>query len=404
MNRLMDRVHSVLRVFAISLVLSGSSPAWALGQVDVSDSAGVRLITSHRPMWGSESRWHVSPRPRLTVGVVEGDSVYQFRYILAAVLDPDQRLTVVDSDSPILRQYDAQGMHIRSMGRDGRGPGEFRAPLRLVRDSLGQLLVWDPVQRRITWLTADLEVVRTERLAGPRAIHVGALLPDGSRVMPVFYQSVQPTQTGPWRPTAALALFKPNSAVADTLMVYRGPEMMGQADGSSRPFAFPRHTAVAAGGSPPRIVVGDTETFDLAVFDRDGTLTMRVRRSTPLQRVTREDVERQRREWLALLEETPNEQFWRQRYADVFGPPTLPAFAEVFVDPTGHLWVQEYRPFAPTLRLFAVFDPGGRWLGQVSLPDNLDVLEIGLDYIVGWTRDELDVPYVHVYDLDREQQ
>lgn len=404
MKPLADRVQTVVRTLA---VLCGISCAWSIpiiGQVEVSDSAGVRLVTSHRPVWGSESRWYVSPHPRLTVGVVEGDPVYQFRYIRAAILDASQRLTVVDSDSPMLRQYDAQGIHIRSTGREGRGPGEFRVPLRLVRDSVGQLLVWDAVQRRITWFTADLEVVRTERLTGPRAFHVGALLPNGWRVMPVFYQAVQPTQAGPWRPTAPLVLLAPNAAAGDTLMEYRGAEMMARADGTARSYAFPRKTIVTAGGSPLRIVVGDTETFDIAVFSSHGTLTMRVRRSSRLQRVTREDVARFRRDQLAALEGVPNEQFWRRRLADVSGPPTFPAFADLHVDSGGHLWVQEYHPFEPMKRLFAVFDSDGRWLGEVVLPDNLNVLSIGVDYLVGWTPDGLDTPSVGVYDLIREHE
>lgn len=380
---------------------AGVSPIPARGQVNVVDSAGVRLVTSHQPLWGGETRWRVGAEPRVDVGVVEGDSVYQFRSIVAAILDAHRRLTVVSGDAPLVRQYDAQGKHLRSTGRNGPGPGEFRAPLRLVPDTSGHLLVWDPTQRRITWLTPELEVARTERLAGPRATHVGALLPDGSRVMPASFQSGTPTRRGPWRPTGVLALFSPDDADGDTLMTYRGPEMMGHADGTAGPFAFPRETVVRAGGSPPRVVVGDTETFDIAVFTADGALAMRVRRATPLRGVTRDDIDRFRRALMSQIEGAPNEQYWRRQYADLEGPSTFPAFADLHVDRAGYLWVQEYEPFAPEQRSFAVFDPDGRWLGRVSMPDGLNVLDIGEDYIVGSVRDSLDVPSVHVYDLVR---
>jgi hypothetical protein len=44
-----------------------------------------------------------------------------------------------------------------------------------------------------------------------------------------------------------------------------------------------------------------------------------------------------------------------------------------------------------------VFDPDGRWLGDLDLPRGLRVDEIGADYIAGVERDTLGVEYVKVY-------
>ncbi|WP_420462087.1 hypothetical protein [Candidatus Palauibacter sp.] len=82
---------------------------------------------------------------------------------------------------------------------------------------------------------------------------------------------------------------------------------------------------------------------------------------------------------------------------------TFPAFSSVVADATGNLWVREYeyprekRP-AP---LWSLFDPEGRILGFVETPKNLGIGEIGEDYILGWTRDELGVEFIHVWPLDR---
>ena len=48
-----------------------------------------------------------------------------------------------------------------------------------------------------------------------------------------------------------------------------------------------------------------------------------------------------------------------------------------------------------------VFDPDGIWLGTVATPRGLRVTEIGTDYVVGVWRDELDVEYIRVYDLEK---
>ena len=53
--------------------------------------------------------------------------------------------------------------------------------------------------------------------------------------------------------------------------------------------------------------------------------------------------------------------------------------------------------------MWTVFDPGGRVSGHVETPWELEIYEIGEDYILGHTRDELDVEYVQVWPLDRSR-
>ena len=83
---------------------------------------------------------------------------------------------------------------------------------------------------------------------------------------------------------------------------------------------------------------------------------------------------------------------------------TFPVFSEVMGDAAGYLWVREYdfpgeeRP-AP---LWTVFDPGGRVLGFVETPPALVIEEIGEDYILGRTRDELGVESIQMWPLERQ--
>ena len=51
--------------------------------------------------------------------------------------------------------------------------------------------------------------------------------------------------------------------------------------------------------------------------------------------------------------------------------------------------------------LHDVFRPDGVYLGTVKLPQDLDVMEIGMDYVLGVARDELGAEYVQGYGLDR---
>ena len=53
--------------------------------------------------------------------------------------------------------------------------------------------------------------------------------------------------------------------------------------------------------------------------------------------------------------------------------------------------------FASAPRNWSVFNADGRWLGEVVLPEDLEVYEIGEDYVLGKETDEFDVEYVRVY-------
>ena len=57
------------------------------------------------------------------------------------------------------------GKFIRTIGRSGAAPGEFRS-IRWIRVSGGEVFVYDPGQRRLTVLAQDFRVVRTVPITG----------------------------------------------------------------------------------------------------------------------------------------------------------------------------------------------------------------------------------------------
>jgi acyl-CoA reductase-like NAD-dependent aldehyde dehydrogenase len=97
---------------------------------------------------------------------------------------------------------------------------------------------------------------------------------------------------------------------------------------------------------------------------------------------------------------------------------TRPAFAELLSDAAGNLWARRYDHLdavsfydysalsrsvePPTLqgpRRWHVLDPEGRYLGDVDMPRDFIVHEIGHDQVIGVWRDALELPYVRVYRL-----
>ena len=74
------------------------------------------------------------------------------------LLLPDGRVVVAQRDPALIKLYDAKGQFVRNIGREGEGPGEYRAPkLALYRDTI---VVHDARLGRAALITADGRFVR----------------------------------------------------------------------------------------------------------------------------------------------------------------------------------------------------------------------------------------------------
>jgi len=89
-------------------------------------------------------------------------------------------------------------------------------------------------------------------------------------------------------------------------------------------------------------------------------------------------------------------------------PEAFPAYRDLMVDSEGNLWVEAYRkPDESRLggndeARWTVFDPTGRMLGDMLMPEGLDIYQIGTDFVLGRWTDDLDVQHAVVYELFRD--
>jgi hypothetical protein len=82
-------------------------------------------------------------------------------------------------------------------------------------------------------------------------------------------------------------------------------------------------------------------------------------------------------------------------------PAAMPPYQAIRVDGLGHIWLEQYRAPWDSEPQWWVFDPEGRWLGEVSTPVGFRIDEIGPDYLLGVRRDEYSVEHVTMYGLQR---
>jgi hypothetical protein len=164
---------------------------------------------------------------------------------------------------------------------------------------------------------------------------------------------------------------------------------------------------VPFGKSPQEAVAGDLlyfgaqDDFEVRVYGGDGSLQRIVRKDWSPVAVTEGDVAAYIEEEVAQVSD---EEEARMRRRDLEGMPRAenrPPHGAIYADAGGYLFVEGYRvPGAAPVGV-DVFDPEGRLAGHFELPQGLNVLEVGEDYVLGLRLDDLGVEYLGLYDLTR---
>lgn len=398
----------LLALLSVGACDEGQIPSSAFA---VRDSAGVEIVESVAPVWPPAPAWHVAADPVLQIGQVDGPEPYQLDRVVGAVRLSDGRIVVADGGSRRIRYYDRSGRHLTDAGGRGGGPGEFGSLSGIYRMPGDSVAGWDVLAKRLSVFDdngAFGRAVTPDRVTGMSAPLRGVFA-DGSVVVSPG-QSMQALQTltpGEHRDTVVYLRFASDGAFLDTLAVAPGTESVAYREGTSfgnHSILFGRNHYVTVGGD--RFYAGDSDALDVTVSTPDGTRLRIIRRAGPPRAVTPADLEEARR--LA----TESSRRSRQMLAQAAGRPvaepdltglvhreTYPAFNRLLVDVEGHLWVRAYPAPGAEARTWSVFDPAGRWLGDVEMPEKFEVFEIGGDYVLGRWQDELDVNYVRVYPL-----
>ncbi len=94
--------------------------------------------------------WRLSGDPVLEIGAVEGEEPYQLHQVGGAVRLSDGRILVSNTGSRELRLSGGGGDFLESIGKDGEGPGEFRAPTRIRKLPGDTVMVWDQALQRVS--------------------------------------------------------------------------------------------------------------------------------------------------------------------------------------------------------------------------------------------------------------
>jgi 6-bladed beta-propeller len=106
----------------------------------------VHVRNSPEGAWAGEERWSVEEIMRLGARDSPREELFSGPLLTTATC-PDGSTYVLDYDAGSISVFSAEGAFVRRIGRRGRGPGEFMAPVGLSRDAFDRLWVADGAGR-----------------------------------------------------------------------------------------------------------------------------------------------------------------------------------------------------------------------------------------------------------------
>lgn len=354
--RLADPLAATLLILSLASCGKDKAPALAAPAIDTLPGGTIAVHNTGPSAWADTNGWRIVETGRL-VAVDSGEAgMVNPR---AVAVDPGGRLFVVDGGPLVIKVFDANGTFVRSIGREGAGPGEFRSALPGVHAD--RLVIQDPNLSRLTIF--DTAGVYDTSLTSA-CCHYRPLPVTANGTVAVPGPNSRPEFSGMFLRYTSAGVF------IDTVYVPKGGDEryweLTQDGGSMRmtiPFTPSQRSAFTPDGDLVHAWTGAYRIF----IGPNATDTTRIISLASMP------VERPREERAARLEEliVPNEKNWGPRVREVFKLDDIPAtatpFENVMVDPAGALWAQVYT--GDTLATdYDVFDATGAYLGRVRAP------------------------------------
>jgi len=369
-----------------------------------SDPDGARAVSGSLADLATLPRWTIAAEPRFEIGRREGEPGNDLFNVRSAFVLSDGRLVIANGGSAELRFYTPEGEYTGSVGGKGEGPGEFIAIQRADLLRGDSILVADARAGRLSLFDSDGAFVSDTRLL-PGGDQPAFTLPSGALESGRFVSlgaayRFDEDEMALWRDTTAAVLRERDGTPLDTLARLPGTEAIRiQTEGLATvvPRAFGRAEFARATGS--MIVLATNDRYELEIRGVDGAVSARVRIAGAGCPTTEAEFD----EWL-------DESFGREREvlrgkarelaSSAPRHETHPAFQVLHVDRTGHVLVGR-RACDGERMDYTAFSPDGLPVARFVLGPDVRILDVGADYVVLLSRDELDRSIVGLHALER---
>jgi hypothetical protein len=359
------------------------------------DSSGVRVIEVPASGFDALPAWRLEG-PTARVEPDMGGPEYELNRAGTPWQLTDGRIVVANNQVE-LRFFDATGRYLTTVGRRGRGPGEYEQLLRVFRAAGDTLLAWDVPFRRIDVRDPNGKLIRGFNI--PNASSFAGL--GGHGAVFVEYRLPDRQKLGVQQDTVILRELHEDGTAGDLVARLPGTwhEMRLARGGGAWRGVELSGSAMLAGGAHGAVYVQGDE-FTAYWFGDGGKLVAITRVRIPQTRVTAADRRENERRLSEQIARNP------QVRVDPGQPPLLyathlPQVTRLVVDSEGRAWLRRWTRYDSRAAEWIVLERFGAPIARVTMPAALQPNDIGADYVLGLLSDDDGVQSIHKYRVVR---
>jgi hypothetical protein len=320
-----------------------------------------------------------------------------------AVRLPDGSVVVGDDGAKNLKWFAADGRVIRTVGREGDGPGEFRLVDVVGHCGGRSVFVYDGVNQRLTEVANDGRPVSTRPFQATRASgatasavecgHANRLAVLGWPTGPI------PSNEAAFRGRVTLTLQSIDGQELTDLGTFPSSERQ-RLGNNAGPRPLGKRTTIVTGKS--RVYVGTGEGA-IAVFSMQGKRLPDVQVPFAPLSITSRDIAQYVEEIVARNPRVAPSSL-RETYGSLPYPSLFPAHGALLADDEDRLWVERYRRPGDQRSVWHVIGTDGQIVAEIMLPPRFRARQIVSNHILGFESDDDDVVHAVMYRINRTRR
>lgn len=339
--------------------------------------------------------WSVAESPALDVGELEGDADYIFSRISAIELLPEGRVAVADGGALAIRVYGADGLLDAEFGARGQGPGEFESLHTIDFLPPDTILAYDSRAARITKFGTDGTLRATVEVQADRGapeVYAGQTSSGDHIIAWIRFGRYDPSALTP--DLMDVGRFDSDGGLLGVLTTRPGMRRL------RGPVPFSPHFVASMIGDSLVMTDGMAGAVQIVELPQGAEFTMRMALAPPSLDEAWQQLE------AALPDPERVEQLHEARET---APDSIPVFSDLLTDDQGNVWLKLYEPATDSHLIgrqrnggaWVVARPDGSIVAEVSMPRDVQLMDVSGAFLVGVARDALGVESVRVYELLR---
>jgi hypothetical protein len=311
---------------------------------------------------------------RVADAALPQDALFQNPRGLA--VDSQGRVYIADHGANHIKVFGADGRFMKTIGREGEGPGEFLGP-EFVEIGAGRIYVWESMSRRISVLDAEGKYLASASFTpGSFGIFIRMrVLPDGR--LAALYERGLPEGAQSRIPDSQEQVVEILSAEAKPVRVIyekkvRSSQLAWNAEYKAYVrVPFPYHPGVVMDVLPSgAVAAGMNDKYELEILDPDkGRLRSFAQSWTPIKIVDRDKQDHFSRfrmvvyqgDVKTVLPKAPDHIVKNTEF-----PKFFPPYSNIITDGEGNIWAQVHVESRAS-DVFDVFDPRSGLLARITV-------------------------------------